>query len=56
MKTFLLVFCTSDADILDDQKNRRYWKCEAEDYKHAVEQLKDAEPLTNYHELIKAEL
>ena len=52
LKNYLLGFCTEDADILDDQENRRYWRCQAEDYDHAVEQLRDAEPYMNWCELV----
>ncbi len=55
MKQYLLSFCTKEADILDNPENRMYWRCQAENYNHAVEQLLDAEPTTNYHELIKTE-
>ena len=53
MREYLLGFCTTDNDILDNPNNFRHWKCYADDYSHAVEQLKDAEPDTNYHELIE---
>jgi hypothetical protein len=35
MKTYLLHFHQTGSDI------PLYWRCEAEDYEHAVEQLKD---------------
>ena len=53
MKDFLLAYCTSDAGIVDDQNNRRYWGCEADDYEHAVEQLMDAESKCNFREPFK---
>ena len=53
MKDYLLSFCTKDADIVDNPDNLRYWRCYADDYVHAVEQLKDAEPDMNWCELIK---
>jgi hypothetical protein len=53
MNEYLLEFCTKDADILDDSENRLYWRCQAENYNHAVEQLKNAEPSMNWCDLIK---
>ena len=53
MSEYTLSFCTKDADILDDSDNRQYWRCFADDYAHAVEQLKNAEPNMNFCELIK---
>ena len=53
LQVYLLGFCTTDADILTNPDNRRYWRCQAEDYNHAVEQLINAEPDCNFHELIK---
>jgi hypothetical protein len=53
LKDYLIAFCTSDADVLDDQNNRRYWRCSAESYAHAVEQLQSAEPMVIYYELIE---
>ena len=50
---YLLSFCTKENDILDGEENRMYWRCDAEDYSHAVEQLKDAEPSMNWCELLK---
>ena len=53
MKTYLLSFSTTYADILDDEANRQFWRCQADDYTHAVEQLKDAEPDMNWCEQVK---
>jgi len=53
LKEYVLSFCTNESDILDDPDNRQYWRCQAEDYEHAIEQLINAEPDTNFYELVK---
>ncbi len=53
IRGYVLGFCTTEADILDDKKNRKYFHCGAVDYDDAVRQLLEAEPTTNFHELIE---
>jgi len=48
LKEYMLSFYISG-----DLENRMYWRCKAEDYDHAVEQLLNAEPDTIYYELVK---
>jgi hypothetical protein len=55
MKNYLLSFCTNDADTLIDPDNRQYWRCQADNYEHAVEQLKDAEPDMKWCEWVNPE-
>ena len=52
MKEYLLRFSTPE---LDENGCRVYqfWKCQADDYPHAVEQLLDAEPDTDIYEPLK---
>ena len=38
--------------VIDDPDDCLYWRCQAEDYEHAVEQLINAEPDSVRHELI----
>jgi len=30
-----------------------WWRCQADDYDHAIEQLRDAEPELEFHEIYK---
>jgi hypothetical protein len=45
---YVLGFFTKEAP-----DTRQYWRCQAEDYDHAAEQLRDAEPTVDFHELFK---
>ena len=55
MKFYILGFCTNAADILDNPANRQYWRCQADNVDHAVEQLRNAEPDMNWWELLEIE-